>query len=208
MSGIALAAAASIGLVAARKININRYSLHALYRNRLIRAFLGASRTRRADNFTGFDPEDNPRVSDLWSAPDPRLLEKLGILTTINGLDARNNPIDALLSKFGTACSTEPPLDTRPCPIESDLLAFLRGLPANQQVIAKELGALGASCHKTSYRLDCVYERQVHYVGWVAGHDGPAGISDDFFRITFRIMGKDGALGYGLEFRRLGPKQK
>src|SRR5262249_48224812 len=40
---------------------------HALYRNRLIRAFLGASREKRnADRFTGFDPNDNPRIHELW----------------------------------------------------------------------------------------------------------------------------------------------
>ena len=37
-------------------VNINRFSLHALYRNRLIRAYLGASRQERdPDRFTGFD---------------------------------------------------------------------------------------------------------------------------------------------------------
>jgi hypothetical protein len=43
-------------------ININRFSLHAMYRSRLIRAYLGASRKnrdRQPDPFTGFDPADN-----------------------------------------------------------------------------------------------------------------------------------------------------
>lgn len=134
--------------------------------------------------------------------PDPRLLNELGILTVVTGLDARNNQIDALLRKSGTACSTEPPWDTRPCPIEVSLWAFLRSLPPNQDAIAAELVALGAACRKESARLDCVYERHVHYVGWVAGHDGPAGTSDDFFRITFTVSGDDNALDYGVEFRR------
>ena len=134
--------------------------------------------------------------------PDPRLLDQLGVLTVITGLDARNNQIDALLSKFGTACSTEPPWDTRPCPIEVNLWAFLRSLPPSQDAIAAELVALGATCRKELARLDCVYERHVHYVGWVAGHDGPAGTSDDFFRITFTVTGADNALGYGVEFHR------
>jgi hypothetical protein len=43
-----------------KRINSNRLSLHAVYRDRLIRAFLGASNAdRRADPFTGFAPEDN-----------------------------------------------------------------------------------------------------------------------------------------------------
>ena len=57
-----------IGWLASRCVNINRFSLHALYRNRLIRAYLGASRLERHPNqFTGFDGEDNIRVHELWS---------------------------------------------------------------------------------------------------------------------------------------------
>ncbi|HEX8525237.1 MAG TPA: patatin-like phospholipase family protein, partial [Tepidisphaeraceae bacterium] len=42
-------------------INFNRFSLHAMYRDRLIRAYLGASKrtNRTPDPFTGFDPDDN-----------------------------------------------------------------------------------------------------------------------------------------------------
>jgi hypothetical protein len=49
-------------------IDINRFSLHAAYRDRLIRAYLGASRPRGArkpNPFTGFDPEDNVPMRDL-----------------------------------------------------------------------------------------------------------------------------------------------
>jgi hypothetical protein len=61
-----------IGLAASRWININRFSLHALYRNRLIRAFLGASRERTPDPFTGLDPSDDPRMHQLWPQPDAK----------------------------------------------------------------------------------------------------------------------------------------
>lgn len=50
-------------------VNVNRFSLHALYRNRLVRAFLGGSRPkeRAPDGFTGFDSRDSGiRVADLW----------------------------------------------------------------------------------------------------------------------------------------------
>jgi patatin-like phospholipase len=49
-------------------VNVNRFSLHAVYRNRLIRAFLGGphGRGRKADGFTGFDPSDNLRMHQLW----------------------------------------------------------------------------------------------------------------------------------------------
>lgn len=42
------------------RINVNRFSLNGMYRNRLARAFLGSARTaRRPDPFTGFDDDDN-----------------------------------------------------------------------------------------------------------------------------------------------------
>lgn len=42
------------------RVNVNRYSMHAVYRNRLSRSFLGTARAhRRPDPFTDFDPDDN-----------------------------------------------------------------------------------------------------------------------------------------------------
>jgi hypothetical protein len=56
-----------VALVSSRSININRFSMHALYRNRLIRTFLGASNPKRRPNpFTNFAPEDNPPMHTLW----------------------------------------------------------------------------------------------------------------------------------------------
>jgi hypothetical protein len=53
--------------IASKCININRFSLHAIYRNRLVRAFLGSSRPKRnPDAFSGFDEDDNPAMSSLW----------------------------------------------------------------------------------------------------------------------------------------------
>ena len=50
-----------IGLAMGFFINVNRFSLHATYRNRLVRAYLGAARARQRQPhpFTGFDPADN-----------------------------------------------------------------------------------------------------------------------------------------------------
>ena len=68
---IGLAGALAIALIASFYVNINRFSLHALYRNRLIRAYLGASRQdRHPDLFTGFDADDNIRMHELWP-PEP-----------------------------------------------------------------------------------------------------------------------------------------
>ncbi len=51
-------------------ININLFSLHGMYRMRLMRAFLGASNVFRHPNpFTNFDPRDTPHEVDLPCAP-------------------------------------------------------------------------------------------------------------------------------------------
>lgn len=48
------------------RIGVNKFSMHAFYRNRLIRAYLGASRdTRNPDAFTGFDEYDNLQMWQL-----------------------------------------------------------------------------------------------------------------------------------------------
>ena len=60
-----------VGLVASRYFGTNTFSLHSMYGNRLVRAYLGAARDQRApDPFTGFDPDDN-----LWMAAlDPTVM--------------------------------------------------------------------------------------------------------------------------------------
>lgn len=64
---IGLVAAGIVTWVASRSVNINRFSLHAIYRNRLVRAYLGATKQHRdPDKFTGFDDGDNPPMHQLW----------------------------------------------------------------------------------------------------------------------------------------------
>ncbi len=64
--GLALALAL-FGVAMARFINTNRFSLHAMYRNRLIRGYLGASNSTRDPNpFIGFDEHDNIQLHQLW----------------------------------------------------------------------------------------------------------------------------------------------
>jgi hypothetical protein len=59
----------SLFLVWFGRVNVNRFSMHAIYRNRLTRAFLGSARKqRRPDPFTGFDPDDNPPLGDFLAA--------------------------------------------------------------------------------------------------------------------------------------------
>ena len=55
-----------IGVMTFQHVNVNRFSMHAVYRNRLTRAFLGSARNdRKQDPFTGFDPRDNTPLSSL-----------------------------------------------------------------------------------------------------------------------------------------------
>jgi hypothetical protein len=66
VAGVAVALAV-LGLLMAWFINTNQFSLHAMYRNRLIRAYLGASNSdRHANPFTGFDDNDNIQMHELW----------------------------------------------------------------------------------------------------------------------------------------------
>jgi hypothetical protein len=48
-------------------VNVNRFSLHSLYRNRISRAFIGSARfaERKPDPFTGFDKDDNVCLSEV-----------------------------------------------------------------------------------------------------------------------------------------------
>lgn len=63
-----MGAAGGIGLLMAHYVNTNKFSHHAMYRNRLIRAYLGASRRsadRQPNKFTGFDSDDNVNMAEL-----------------------------------------------------------------------------------------------------------------------------------------------
>jgi hypothetical protein len=61
-----------LGANASKFINVNRFSMHALYRNRLVRTFLGATRDPRdANPFTNFDEGDNPEMYTLWTRKSP-----------------------------------------------------------------------------------------------------------------------------------------
>jgi hypothetical protein len=65
---------AATGLALGFAIDTNQFSLHAMYRNRLIRAYLRASRPqdqRAADPFTGFDKGDDLPIGTLWPSGGP-----------------------------------------------------------------------------------------------------------------------------------------
>ncbi|MFI5104862.1 MAG: hypothetical protein ACHP79_08065, partial [Terriglobales bacterium] len=64
-----LAALVLVVLIFNCYINVNTFSLHAMYRNRLVRAYLGASNpVRRPNLFTNFDPNDDFPMQDAKPA--------------------------------------------------------------------------------------------------------------------------------------------
>ena len=65
---------AIVGLLMGQVIAVNRFSLHGMYRSRLARTFLGASRSsaeRHPSPFTGFDAADDLPMSALSSNARP-----------------------------------------------------------------------------------------------------------------------------------------
>ncbi len=79
-------AAVAIAIIASWNVNINRFSLHAVYRNRLVRCYLGATRQKRdPDPFTGFDEEDNLSAAELWPPkPTAKGLNTFGLFHVVN----------------------------------------------------------------------------------------------------------------------------
>ena len=64
----------AVGLVVSRLVSVNDFSLHGMYRKRLARTFLGASRApeaRRPNPFTGFDDGDDLPMHALAAAGRP-----------------------------------------------------------------------------------------------------------------------------------------
>ncbi|MCZ6759350.1 MAG: patatin-like phospholipase family protein [Gemmatimonadetes bacterium] len=74
------------GLVLSSRVGVNEFSMHAFYRNRLVRAYLGASNERRAAHpFTGFDPTDDldpmdQIISDRFDGPYPIINAALNLV--------------------------------------------------------------------------------------------------------------------------------
>jgi hypothetical protein len=67
-SALALSGAlAGAAFLLAWRIDINEFSMHHFYKNRLVRCYLGASRaaTRDPNPFTGFDPFDDLKLASL-----------------------------------------------------------------------------------------------------------------------------------------------
>jgi hypothetical protein len=70
-------------LLLSRRVDVNDFSLHHFYRNRLVRCYLGASNPNRTPQpFTGFDPDDDLPLKELavnYPGPYPILNAAINI---------------------------------------------------------------------------------------------------------------------------------
>jgi len=63
---VSLLLCVALGLIFAWRVDINEFSMHPFYRNRLVRCYLGATNTSRQPHaFTGFDPNDDIGLAAL-----------------------------------------------------------------------------------------------------------------------------------------------
>jgi len=75
-----------VAVTMAWRVDINEFSMHSFYRNRLVRCYLGASNERRSPNrFTGFDRTDDMPLQDLraekgYDGPYPVLNASLNLV--------------------------------------------------------------------------------------------------------------------------------
>jgi hypothetical protein len=106
------------------RINVNRFSMHGVYRNRLTRAFLGAARSvREPDPFTGFDPNDNPRMTAIRPENGPcKLFPVINVTLnlTASGRTAWNQRKAAAFTITPLACGSpmlSPPGHTGQSPV-------------------------------------------------------------------------------------------
>ena len=76
-----------LAILLACRVDVNVFSMNLLYRNRLVRCYLGASRlagARHPNPFTGFDPNDDVFLTDLseasgYAGPYPILCAALDV---------------------------------------------------------------------------------------------------------------------------------
>jgi hypothetical protein len=85
---IFIVACLAIGGVAALSVDVNEFSMHAFYRNRLVRCYLRASRADRArsDPVMNFDPDDELFLCELAGDDGPYLI----INTALNLTDSKD----------------------------------------------------------------------------------------------------------------------
>jgi hypothetical protein len=68
LPGVLLVVVGAVSFALSLRVDVNEFSMHHFYKNRLVRCYLGASRdqwSRRPNRFTGFDPRDDVKLKDL-----------------------------------------------------------------------------------------------------------------------------------------------
>ncbi len=167
---------AGVGLLLGRFINLNAFSLHASYRNRLIRAFLGATRSegeRNPNPFTGFDPGDNIYMHELRPVlfHENDFTDLCGLAVTINSAkdNAAPGDVSAFLKKHLPAETIEglsahtgtTPLEPQ---LKKDLIENLNRILENEAIHAAE-GMLSESASPSTASMQTdqaiVRKRQV-----------------------------------------------
>lgn len=95
-----------ITLTLSTQVGVNEFSLHHFYKNRLVRAYLGATRRRTdrdktANPFTGFDSHDDMKLSELKTSDDyigPYVLINTALNGTIaSDLDRQDRKAEAFV---------------------------------------------------------------------------------------------------------------
>ncbi|MCU1349630.1 MAG: rane protein of unknown function, contains domain, partial [Acidobacteria bacterium] len=154
LSAIGFIALIAVGL--SYFVGANKFSMQALYRNRLIRAYLGASRyDRDPDLFTGFDPYDNLSVHELR----PELLWPNGIkdincfARELLGVGARKHPSLSPWIQARLTPSTEELLQNVVAAAELHGLRDASPLTAVTTTTLTTLGETSAAIRKASVRL-------------------------------------------------------
>ena len=73
LAGVAVAMGFAVvaALLLSWRLDVNEFSMHNFYRDRLTRPYLGASRRREPNPFTGFDREDDLRLCHLLEPTPP-----------------------------------------------------------------------------------------------------------------------------------------
>ncbi|MHC2992357.1 hypothetical protein OB13_12425, partial [Pontibacter sp. HJ8] len=97
---------AAVSYLLAWRVGVNEFSMHHFYRNRLVRAYLGASRRyshreQTANQFTGFDKEDDIKLSKLlvkdgYHGPYPILNATLNA-TRVTDLDRQDRKAESFV---------------------------------------------------------------------------------------------------------------
>jgi hypothetical protein len=92
------AGSAIFGWLMGLMLDTSKFSIHALYGNRLKRAYLGASRTGRSPNwFTGLDYDDDLRLHELR----PALLTRASLVNAASLLTKLKQGIEAVQRAVG-----------------------------------------------------------------------------------------------------------